>query len=43
VKSAGTILARIAEAELAALAKMEQAWNEVAQLPRAAQPAAVAA
>jgi hypothetical protein len=37
------ILARIAEAELAALAKMEQAWTQVAKLPRAAQPAAVAA
>ena len=43
VKKAGTLLARIAEAELAALAKMEQAWSEVAKLPRAAQPAAVAA
>jgi hypothetical protein len=43
VKKAGTILARIAEAELAALAKMEQAWSEVAKLPRSAQPAAVAA
>ena len=42
-RKAGTILARIAEAELAALAKMEQAWTQVAQLPRAAQPAAVAA
>jgi hypothetical protein len=43
VKQAGMILARIAEAELAALAKMEQAWTQVAKLPRAAQPAAVAA
>jgi hypothetical protein len=40
---AGAILARIAEAELAALAKMEQAWPEVAKLPRASHRAAVAA
>ena len=50
----GTVAARIASARLlgldpdrdseaAALAKMEQAWSEVAKLPRAAQPAAVAA
>ena len=43
LKSAGAILARIAEAELAALARMEQAWREVAKLPRTAQSAAVAA
>lgn len=43
VKKAGEFLARIAEAELAALAKMEQAWTQVAKLPRAARPAAAAA
>ena len=43
VKKAGAILARIAEAELAAAAKMGEAWSEVAKLPRAAQQAAVAA
>jgi hypothetical protein len=43
LQKAGAILARIAEAELAAAAKMEQAWREVAKLPRAGQQAAVAA
>lgn len=43
VKKAGTILLRIAEAELAALAKMEEAWEQVSKLPRTARPAAIAA
>ena len=43
VKKAGTILSRIAEAELAALAKMEEAWEQVSKLPRTARPAAIAA
>ena len=43
VKKAGTILSRIAEAELAALAKMEEAWEQVRKLPRTARPAAIAA
>jgi hypothetical protein len=43
LREAGIILARIAEAELAALAKMEQAWDQVKRLPRAARAAAVAA
>ncbi len=42
-REAGIILARIAEAEAAALAKMEQAWDQVKGLPRAARAAAVAA
>jgi hypothetical protein len=43
LREAGIILARIAEAEAAALAKMEQAWDQVKRLPRAARAAAVAA
>lgn len=43
VRQAGIMLSRIAEAELAALAKMEQAWDEVRKLPRTAHAAAVAA
>ena len=43
VKKAGTILSRIAEAEFAALAKMEEAWEQVSKLPRTARPAAIAA
>lgn len=43
IKKAGAMLARIADAELAALAKMEEAWHQVEALPRAPQTAAAAA
>lgn len=42
-RKAGIILARIAEAEAAALSRMEQAWDQVKRLPRAARAAAAAA
>lgn len=42
-RKAGIILARIAEAEAAALERMERAWDQVKRLPRAARAAAAAA
>lgn len=43
IRQAGIMLSRVAEAELAALVKMEQAWDQVGRLPRTVRAPAVAA